>query len=290
MIKPLKLTKKTVMKEKYINVNGLNIAYVERGEACEKPPIIYLHGWLDNAASFNALAPLIDYPHSIAIDLPGHGHSAHLPSYAYYHFIDGVSQLIETINAFHANKCILIGHSLGACLASIIAGSIPDRIETLILLDAIGPLTTPADESALKYQTYFKQLNALKKKRVRNYASIDSACEHRGASGYLAASFVGPIVERGLKRIDDVFQWRHDPRLLLPSPLKMTEAQTVAFLKEIAAPTLLINASQGFKIKPSDYQPRLDAVSNLNLKTLDCGHHLHVEKPNECANLINDFL
>ncbi|EQD70798.1 alpha/beta fold family hydrolase, partial [mine drainage metagenome] len=42
-------------------------------------------GWLDNAASFATLAPLLAARHRvIALDLPGHGHSAHLPPAARY--------------------------------------------------------------------------------------------------------------------------------------------------------------------------------------------------------------
>ena len=44
-------------------------------------PVICLHGWLDNACSFDALAPLLpnDSHKFIAIELPGHGFSSHFP-------------------------------------------------------------------------------------------------------------------------------------------------------------------------------------------------------------------
>ena len=35
-------------------------------------PILALHGWLDNAASFSRLAPLLLDVDVVAIDLPGH--------------------------------------------------------------------------------------------------------------------------------------------------------------------------------------------------------------------------
>ena len=41
------------------------------------PRVLCLHGWLDNAASFVPLAPLLDRLDVVALDLPGHGHSEH---------------------------------------------------------------------------------------------------------------------------------------------------------------------------------------------------------------------
>eukprot|EP00579_Thalassiosira_antarctica_P030666 CAMPEP_0202027436 /NCGR_PEP_ID=MMETSP0905-20130828/61465_1 /ASSEMBLY_ACC=CAM_ASM_000554 /TAXON_ID=420261 /ORGANISM="Thalassiosira antarctica, Strain CCMP982" /LENGTH=399 /DNA_ID=CAMNT_0048590947 /DNA_START=52 /DNA_END=1251 /DNA_ORIENTATION=- len=75
--------------------------------------MLCLHGWLDNAASFNRLAPLLLGSSSIpteivALDFPGHGHSAHksvdgppqlLAEYAYY-----VSELVEALQWGRGNN------------------------------------------------------------------------------------------------------------------------------------------------------------------------------------------
>ena len=54
-------------------------------------PLLALHGWLDNAASFDGLAPLLPELNIVALDLPGHGLSEHKPAGSVYHFIDAVS-------------------------------------------------------------------------------------------------------------------------------------------------------------------------------------------------------
>ena len=42
-------------------------------------PVLALHGWMDNAGSFDMLAPLLDQYQILAIDSIGHGRSEHFP-------------------------------------------------------------------------------------------------------------------------------------------------------------------------------------------------------------------
>ena len=53
-----------------------------------RPRVLALHGWLDNANSFQPMAPLLGQLDLVALDLPGHGHSDHRHSTARYHFVD----------------------------------------------------------------------------------------------------------------------------------------------------------------------------------------------------------
>ena len=66
------------MNEITLKIPGFSIAGLTLGKP-ENPPILALHGWLDNANSFAPLAPYLQHNfYLIAVDLPGHGHSSHL--------------------------------------------------------------------------------------------------------------------------------------------------------------------------------------------------------------------
>ena len=77
-------------------------------------PVLAFHGWLDNAATFDNLAPLLPELRILSLDLPGHGLSDHRPSGTAYHFIDMVMDVIEVAEVLGWKNYSLLGHSMGA--------------------------------------------------------------------------------------------------------------------------------------------------------------------------------
>ena len=65
-----------------------------------KQPVLALHGWQDNAGTWDKLSPyLLPEISILAIDLPGHGLSSHYPpGQMYYLFWDGVYVVSVHIN------------------------------------------------------------------------------------------------------------------------------------------------------------------------------------------------
>src|SRR5688500_18042292 len=83
------------------------------------PRVLALHGWLDNAASFVPLAPYLDDVDLVAIDLPGHGRSAHLPPGADYSFAGALHSVLDAADALGWDTFALLGHSMGAGIGSL---------------------------------------------------------------------------------------------------------------------------------------------------------------------------
>lgn len=163
------------------------LAALQWGEP-DAPPLLALHGWLDNAASFARLAPLLAARYRvIAMDLPGHGCSAHLPSTAIrYHVVDQVDHVLDVADALHLQRFDLLGHSLGAGIASLIAAAVPTRIRKLALVEGLAPLADDGSQTLTRWQDAHSQ-RVTEQRRPRVYASIDHAVAARVAAGGLDA-------------------------------------------------------------------------------------------------------
>ena len=130
--------------------------------------ILALHGWLDNAASFAQLAPLLADADVVAIDLPGHGYSDHRPPGTRYHFIDYIPAVLDAMNELGWPNCVLIGHSLGAAIASFTAATEPDRVRGLFLIDGLGPSSEKPHSAPGRLQ-----------RSVRRFADQSGNCNNR---------------------------------------------------------------------------------------------------------------
>ncbi len=273
-----------------ITIPGFTIAYKTWGKS-NLPPLIALHGWLDNANSFELLAPyLAKQFYVIAIDLPGHGHSSHLPAGCYYHFSDGIFTILQIVKTLGFKQIHLLGHSMGAGLASLLAGVVPDQILSLVLIEGLGPLASPEDSCCEQLATYAAQLAyEVSAKEAKPYPSAELAAHARAKKGYLSQQYVEILGQRGLQKKQDTFYWRHDRRLLIATPLRLTEGQVLSCLSNISSKSCLIYATKGYPFNNKLMEQRIAAVKNLQICQLEGGHHIHMEQPGTVAQCLAKF-
>lgn len=269
-----------------INIPGFHIACRTWGNQ-DLPVLIALHGWLDNANSFAALAPILsnDY-YVIAIDLPGHGLSSHLPEGCHYHFIDAIFTIFDAITALGYERINLIGHSMGACLSSLMAGVAPERVEKLFLIEGLGPFSAPEASCQEQLSRYLNHHDSGEIKSIRPYQSFEEAANARSKRGHISVELAKILCQRGVSMASGKYIWCHDRRLLTPTPLYMTEEQILSCLTKITAPTHLIWASEGFSYDQTIMAKRIKTVPSLTQCKLQGGHHIHMEHPDAVAEVI----
>lgn len=256
------------------------------------PPLLALHGWLDNAASFDRLAPLLaDDRYVVALDLRGHGHSDHLEAGAWYHYVDYFDDLRAAFAHFGWSRADLLGHSLGGTLASLFAALYPDQVGDLLLIEALGPLTAEADRALDQLRRAIKERESHARRRpLHVFADIDAAIRVRQAANGLGEAAARALVERGVKPVEGGYVWRSDPRLTLTSPQRYTEAQVLAMLEGIRAPTLLVLAEPATSYLPTSMMTaRAGRVADQQTVRLPGNHHLHLENAPAVAEAIGAF-
>lgn len=254
-------------------------------------PVIALHGWIDNASSFDSIAPLLKKYSLYALDLPGHGHSGHIHASNNYHLTDAVQSVVNAIELLRLDEFAIIGHSLGGAIATMIAAAYPQMVSRLVLIDALGPITEKDIEVPGRLRKSIDAtLKNLKVQQSKVYKDLDTAIAARCEATDLPVRAIQPIVERGTKTTDGGVTWSHDPRLMLPSGQYFSEGQVQAILSAITAKTLLIQATGGVLTNNNTTNDRISAVHAIETYELPGKHHVHLEYPAKVGELLNEFL
>lgn len=274
-------------RERRFTANGLRLAALEwPGDGL---PIIALHGWLDNAVSFAPLAEQLTGYYLLALELPGHGHSDHLPHSAHYHLTDNLHYLTAVADAMGWPRFILLGHSMGAAIACLAAAAMPQRIIGLSLIDGLGPIALTPQQEVARLRQRFAGSEASRARRPFSDIATAASARRRHSRFPITVEAAAMIVERNLCLEADGYYWRYDARLQEPSTHYYSEEQVAGILNAIDVPALLLSAEQGALQGWPGFNVRRAALRGLQYQLLPGGHHLHMESPQLVASHLNRF-
>lgn len=252
--------------------------------------VLALHGWLDNAASFVPLAAQLPDIDLVAPDLPGHGHSAHLPPGTDYSFAGEVNRVLDIADALGWEHFALLGHSMGAGIGSLVAAACPQRIERFVAIEALGALVEAPEHTVERIRNAVAAARAMHDKRLRIFPDVDTAIAARMRANALSEPVARLLVERGLQRAGNGYAWSSDPRLTLPTMIRMTTAQVHALIRGIDCQTRVIHAEPAQPYLPDDVRRTHAALlPRGELIVIEGSHHLHMEQPAEVVAAIGDF-
>lgn len=278
--------------ERQFRVGGQRFAAQEWGEPGARP-VLALHGWLDNSASFQRLAPLLANTHLLALDLAGHGRSDHRPGSGPYNIWEDVGEVFAIADQMGWPQFSILGHSRGGIIGILAAGTFPERVDRLSLIEALWPETHRLDDAPRQLARSILETRALAHKEMTLYPDKALAVRARERGMFpLSHEAALALTERGLKSVPGGYRWSSDQRLLAPSALKMTEAHLKAFLDRAEAPMQMVLGEEGIPKLFGHYREALDLFpSGLGLTTLPGGHHLHMEaQAPRVAEAVNRFL
>jgi pimeloyl-ACP methyl ester carboxylesterase len=123
--------------------NGLQASCKSWGNPSSKMKVIAIHGWLDNANSFNCLGPYLGDRgfHVVAYDNIGHGYSSYEPASSNNYAVGTyIGFCREIIDALEWDQFDIVGHSLGAAISCMFSATYPENVKKIALIDGF---TTP---------------------------------------------------------------------------------------------------------------------------------------------------
>jgi len=221
-------------------------------------PVIALHGWLDNANSFALLAPRLQGLRIVALDLAGHGYSEHRPPGASYALADYAHDVLRVAEQLGWQRFALLGHSLGAIISVQLAGALPERVSHLALIDGVIPPTGAEQDAGERLGMALQAQLRLDGKRKSVYPALEQGVQAR-MKGMVAVSREAAelLAQRGLMPVAGGYSWRSDSRLTLPSPVRLSHAQAMAFVRRVSCPACLVVAADGMLARHTELLEQL---------------------------------
>ncbi|XP_071447020.1 probable serine hydrolase [Hetaerina americana] len=269
----------------------------------DSKPLLGLHGWQDNAGTFDGIAPILpNHISLLALDLPGHGLSSWYPSSTSYNSSQGLLVLRHVVKYFKWNKIYLLGHSMGSAYGYLYAAVFPDEVEKYIGLDLARPMAIDPYALVLEAQ------NIIDRCLNNDHLSMGSGPKFSydelmsrlftGYQGSLSEESCKVLLKRGaVKFCDGKYCYSRDPRLsrstndLSAFPISHINRMAVNIKCEV----LNIRGKSGASFIPLDqYYNALElmkiSAKRFEFYEVEGSHHFHLNEPSETAALISQFL
>ena len=267
-----KLIKSIILKEKFADIDGSKIRYLESGSS--EKTLVLVHGLGASCERWEQVLPIFKNNFRVIVpDLIGFGQSDK-PTVDYT--IDFFSEFLEKfLKSLGINKTSIIGSSLGGQIAAEFASVHPNIIEKLILVSPSGIMK----QSTFALDAYI--MAAL----YPNELSAKNAFETMDASGkeIPKTTITGFVTRMKL----------HNAKFAFMSTLlglKNSES-IINKLKNIASPTLIVWGADDPVIPIKFANDFVMNIGNSELYEMsNCGHTPYVQKPELFASQVLKFL
>jgi lipase len=218
-------------------------------------PVLAVHGITSSSRSWPFLAAVLDQP-VLAPDLRGRGRSNRLPPpYGIAQHADDCAAVIEAVGGV---PVVVVGHSMGGFVATVLAARRPDLVRALVLVDGGLPFP-PADAAAT-----MAGLQPIKQRLQTTYTREEYRDWFRRNPAF--ARDWTPEVEAyaDYDLPDDPGSPAVDPDVVEADQVDMVEGTTFAeAVEKPMPPRIFLHASRGFADDPPGLypQPTVDAYA-----------------------------
>lgn len=251
----------------------MKLNYKKMGEG---EPLIILHGFFGMLDNWFTLGKKFAEDFTVyLIDLRNHGQSPHSNEWNYKIMSNDLLKFFDEHNIVKAN---IIGHSMGGKASMYFASEHPERVKKLVVAD-IAPRFYP-----IHHHTILKALISIDLENLKSRNEADELL-----SKYISDFGTKQFLLKNLARKENnntKFEWRFN----LPVIVKNIHEVGVQTTGGSTAPTLFIRGENSDYINQSDEAEIKKLYPNAEIISINSGHWVHAEKPEEFYNVVMKFL
>jgi pimeloyl-ACP methyl ester carboxylesterase len=273
----------------FYHSQGLRLHYADWGNAAA-PPAILIHGGRDHCRSLDLIARALQpHFHVMAPDLRGHGDSEWAKASS-YSLADNVYDLTHLRGA--GREAVLVGHSFGGMIALAYAGTFPERVSHLVVLDGAFLPTAPSAPIDARMAQWVAQLDKVSQSNARRFRTIAEAAERMSAHNKRLTSEQATHLARHAVRQnpDGSYSWKYDPYQQATAPYRLSGDDYTALWSRISCPILLLCGSESFIPDPGKAGLLRHFKQAEQRIIAGAGHWIHHDQPREVVAALRLFL
>jgi pimeloyl-ACP methyl ester carboxylesterase len=274
-------------------IRGVGYQVSEWGDAGQ-PLLVLLHGWNDTGSSFQFFVDaLADDWFVIAPDWRGFGETAcRAKSYWFPDYIADLDVLLDSYSPEEPAR--LVGHSMGANVAGLYAGIMPERVAAFVNVEGFGlPESDPGNAPA-HYRRWLERSREMQPySTYENFEELATRIRKRNPRmDEGKALFVAKLW--AAQNNEGIVELRADPAHRLPNAVQYRRAEAAACWEKITAPVLVVKGAESdfFSAAVDRAGPNeIDAFTAAESVDIPgAGHMVHYEQPALLAAAVEAFL
>jgi len=262
---------------KVVQIEKFSITYSVSNNK-EGDPILFVHGFGGDKDNWTRIVPSLGTKlKAISPDMPGFGESNRLPD-ENYSITEQVKRLKQFTEKLGLKKFHIAGNSMGGSISAYYASQYPDDILSLILINSAG-VTSPI-KSELAYELE-KGNNPLLVKDIDDYDRLLNFI-------FVKKPYIPNILKKYFAE-KAVENKKFNEKIF--SDIRGEKNPVEASLSKIRSPTLILwgDTDRVIHVSSTDvFQKNIKNSKVIILK--DCGHSPQIERPEEVASHILQFI
>jgi pimeloyl-ACP methyl ester carboxylesterase len=275
--------------DRFYESQGLQLHYVDWGNEAA-PPLILVHGGLDHCRNWDAIArELQPHFHIMAPDLRGHGDSQWAKGSS-YSLTDNVYDLTRLMRFAGLQDAAIVGHSMGGMVALAYAGTYPEKVSRLGILDGAflsGSQPSPIHEQMARW---IGQLDRIAEHQESTFRNIEEAAQRLSTRNKrLTPALALHLASHGVRKgTDGLYRWKFDHYQRARAPYRLSSDEYVALWSRITCPTLLMWGDESFLPDPEGLLAHFKQAELV--KIAGAGHWLHHDRLEEVLGSLRKLL